>query len=69
MSQNDKPLAKGKLKDSQDVKDLSNKAKVKGIGSLSDPSVLHEIKVTVTPSSICQYYAEEQFDSLQFGVM
>jgi hypothetical protein len=61
-------LPKGKADKSQDLKDLSNKAKVKGIGSNSDPSFLREIDVTVRPSSICLYYAQSLYENLQFAI-
>jgi hypothetical protein len=64
---NNDQLANRKPK-SDDLKDLTNKAKVKGIGSNSDPSALREVRVNVAPSSICRFYAEEQYDSLQFAI-
>jgi hypothetical protein len=70
MANNKRPFRSGS-DDSQDQKELqaiSGSASVKGIGSQSDPSALSELIVKVGPSSLSQYYAEEMFDSLEFGI-
>lgn len=54
--------------DQVEVKRISASASVKGIGSQSDPSFLQQLKVTIGPSSLCQFYAEELFDSIEFGI-
>lgn len=51
-----------------ELKELSSKSKLKGIGSMSDPTALTELMVKVAPSSMCHIYAEELYDALEFGV-
>jgi len=54
--------------DQNELNALTNSAKLKGIGSQSDPTALSEIDVKIEPSSLCRYYAEELFDSIEFGI-